>query len=89
MATKIVVGSVVILVLAVLGTAGMMYVNDSIAVPTLGEPEPAAHSQDSSCATSQDDGPPSCCRQPILKPISASGCPMQQQGDATTATAEK
>ena len=42
MVTKIVVGSAVILVLAVLGTAGTMYLNESIAVPTLGEPVPPA-----------------------------------------------
>jgi hypothetical protein len=89
MATKIVVGLAVILVLAVLGTAGMMYVNDSIGVPTLGEVQSPAHSQSSSCASSQDEAPPSCCRQPQVTPISSGGCPAQQQATASVDTVEK
>ena len=89
MATKIVVSLGVILVLAVLGTAGMMYVSDSFAIPELGDEQTATQPESSSCASSQGEVPPSCCRQPILKPISTGGCPMQQQAPARVDTAEK
>jgi hypothetical protein len=89
MATKIVVGSAVILALAVLGAAGMMYVNESIAIPTLSEKQTALQSESSNCASGQDEVPPACCRQPILNSVSSGGCPMQQQAIASVDTAEK
>ena len=89
MAAKIVVGLVVIVVLAVLGTAGMMYVNDSLAVPTFDERQTPTQSQSSSCASSRDDDPPACCRQPILEPISSGSRPGQQQATSSVDSAEK
>ena len=78
MASKIVIGSLVILVLASLGTVGMMYVNNEIGVPTW-DGTPTATPEDACKPSSQDDVAVPCCRQPVLQPTYApGGCPMQQ-----------
>jgi hypothetical protein len=89
MATKIVVSLAVILVLAVLGTAGMMYVNNSLGISMLEDVPAATQPESSGCSANQDEAPPACCRQPKLTPIAIGSCPMQQQAVTSTDSAEK
>ena len=89
MAAKILVGSLVILVVATVGTVGMMYVNNSIAIPRLDECPASTGSSEHSCPSSQDTCYTPCNMQPKTEAVHSECCPAPQPNSAADEAGNK